>query len=285
MKRPARERARVIAKARRGDESARGPLVEMLGAEKQSFWRAVAAAVLGQWAATPEVRGALTAALDHADPLVREQAAGALTPLAQGEGAMAEVKAAVGRRLVDPARAVRMRAAWALHAALDPDSPPGRELLAQLAYGADQPLGASLMAAYKLEHKDVDGAVAYATKAANWNPNVAGQRDVLGSALILQGHTQAAADQFAIAMRLDPREVRYPMMLALAYDRLGRFEDAVRTLRQAEAAHPRDAELPYTRAAILLKLNQREAAREAARRAVELNPNYREAQALLRDLR
>src|SRR5258706_2984700 len=87
MQRPTRERAQWIAKARRGDDAARGAMLRQLKEEKQGFWRAVAAAVLGQWAGSAEVSRALMAALDDADALARENAARSLEPIAQQQDA------------------------------------------------------------------------------------------------------------------------------------------------------------------------------------------------------
>ncbi len=284
MQRPTRDRARTIAKARRGDEDARPAALKMLAEEKQPFWRAVAAAVLAQWADDPrhvEVSNALMAALDHADPLVRESAATSLSSLAQRRDRV--VQEALENRLTDPVRAVRVRAAWALRENLSPTSAAGQDLVEQLKYGADQPAGAKARGDY-LAFRDLEAATQWYTRAVDWDPNTAALRDALANALVLGQHTQSAAEQYALAAKLDPRQPTYPYKLALAYDKLQKYPQAIDILRQAEAAFPNNAQFPYVRALIHQKANQTDEAKRAARRALELNPAFDDAKALLQSL-
>jgi tetratricopeptide (TPR) repeat protein len=317
MNRPSRERAREVARSRRGDEGARPAVVRMLREEKQPYWQAVAAAVLGQWAASPDVLPALLEALGHASPIVRENAARALQPLADArhEG----VRTALTKLLADPARSVRIRAAWALRDAVEPNSAVGRELLASLAQSADQPTGAAQLGTYHLSRGDLGRAVGYFAKAVQWDPNSAPLRDSLAVGFSLQGKTREAVEQLTHAMQLDPRDAEYPYKLALAYnelnqpdrtiafleealrldprharaaynlglahDRAGRAEQAVEALRRAEGLNPNDPDAPYARATIHAKLRQLPQAREAAARALQIDSQYRPAIELLQMLR
>jgi Flp pilus assembly protein TadD len=282
MQRPTRERARWIAKARTGDDAARAAMLHLLKEEKQPFWQAVAAAVLSQWAAAPDVLPALTAALDHPNALVRENAARSLMPIAQQN--QAATRQALEKRLTDPIRAVRVRAAWALRDAINPDSAPGRDLLAYLRQNADQPGGAAEQGAYHAARNDLGAAAASFGKAVTWDPNSAPLRDSLANVLILQGQTAAAAEQLQWAAKLAPHEYMYPYKLGLAYDRLGQSDKAIAALRQAEALNPRDPQVPYARATIHAKAGQKQDAREAAEQALRIDPSYKQAAQLLREL-
>jgi tetratricopeptide (TPR) repeat protein len=317
MERPTRERARWIAKARRGDDTARAAILRQLKEEKQPFWQAVAAAVLGQWVGSSDVPPALIAALDHADALVRENAARSLEPLAQQQRDPT-VRQALERRLNDPARSVRVRAAWALRDTIDPDSHAGWDLLTYLNQSADQPGGAMQQGIYHLARNELEPAVDYFKKAVNWDPNSAPFRDSLAVALSMQGKTSEAIEQLEWAAKLDPRDAEYPYKLALAYSELGQLgktidllqqalnlnprhpraaynlglafsqanqpEQAIAALKRAEATSPNDPQIPYARATVHARLGQKAEARDAARRALQLDPAYTDAARLLQSL-
>jgi tetratricopeptide (TPR) repeat protein len=283
MQRPTRDRARAVANARRGEASATPALVKVLNEDKQPFWRAVAAAALAPWAAQEDVHAALVAALEHENPLVRENAARALMPIAQQREP--QTVAALEKRLSDPSRAVRVRAAWDLRDSLDPNSPAGRDLLQSLAVSADQPTGAMELASYYASRGDLQTAAGYAQKGVTWDPNSAALRDGYANILILLGRTAPAAEQLEWASRLAPRDATYLYKLGLAYDKLGRGDDAVNTIARAESIDPTNPELPYARATILYRLGRRPEAREAAQRALQINPNYTPAAEFLQTVR
>jgi predicted CXXCH cytochrome family protein len=279
MQRPSRERARTIARARKGDASVGAALVKMMSEEKQPFWQAVAATVLAPWAQTPDAHAALLKGLEHPDALVRENAAGSLMPIAQQEEPA--TVAALEKRLDDPARSVRVRAAWGLRQRVDPNSRAGQDLLASMRASADQPTGAMQQATYHASRNDLGAAVTYAARAVTWDPNTAALRDSYANILTLAGHRAQAAEQLEWATKLAPREVMYAYKLGLAYDKLNRFEEAVATIAGAEGLDPSNPEMPYARATILLKLGRRSEARAAAQKALQADPNYAPAREVL----
>lgn len=316
MQRPTRERALNIAKARQGDDSARDAILRMLKEEKQPFWQAVAAGILSQWAAAPDVRAALIAATTHADPLVRENAARALEPLAQQPEPTS--RQALAKLLHDPARDVRVRAAWALRDTINPDAKPGQELMTFLKQNSDQPTGAMQQGLFHLTRNEVGPAISYFKKAITWDPNSAPFHDSLAYALNLQGKNDQAIEQLKEAMRLDPREADYAYRLALvyseenqldqaidllnqalklnprharaaynlglAYAKIGKPSQAIPILKQAEAIDPTDPKIPFARATIHAQLHQIEEARQAAKRVLELDPDNLQAERLLHEL-
>jgi tetratricopeptide (TPR) repeat protein len=317
MQRPTRERAQWIAKARRGDEAARQPILRLLKEEKQPFWQAVSAAMLAQWVGAPDVTPALVASLQSPSPLVRENALRALEPLVQPQGDPA-VRTEVGKLLTDPSRAVRVRAAWCLRDGIDPNSPAGRDLSVYLHQNSDQPGGALQQGVYAMSRNDVDGAVALFSKAVTWDPNSAPFRDSLAVALSRQGKTAAAVEQLQWAAKLDPQDAEYPYKLALAESELGHLDKtieflqhalklnprhpraaytlglaynqanqpdkAIETLQQAEVNNPSDAEISYALATIYARQVRKDEARAAAQRALDKAPTYADAARLLQSL-
>jgi predicted CXXCH cytochrome family protein len=315
MQRPTRERAQWIARARRQDEAARQPILRMLKEEKQPFWQAVAASILSQWTASPDVVPALISATAHPDPLVRENAARALEPLIHQN----QVARAMGKIIDDPVRAVRVRAAWAFRDVIDGRARAGADLFTFLRHNNDQPGGAMQQGVYRLARNDVDGAIACFERAVKWDPNSAPFHESLATALSMQEKLPEAIDQLQQAMRLDPTDAEYPFKLALAYhetgqtdrtiqllqqalklnprharaaynlglalDAAGNPEGAIAQLRQAESLNPADPGIPYARATIHLKQNQKAEAREAASRALQVNPQFQQAARLLQTLR
>lgn len=318
MNRPSRERARWIAKARKGDDGAREPIQRMLKEEKQPLWQATAAAILGEWAlVSRDAAEALLGALQNPDPLVRENAVRALERAASRQRSPI-VREAMDRATHDRSRAVRIRAAWAMRDAIKPETQPGRELRESLRINADQPTGAMQQGMYQFARGENDSAIAYFTRASEWDPRSPQPHEALAMVFSVQGKTPQAIDQLNRAIRLDPRDAEYPYKLALAYNEVGRVEktiellgealklnprhpragynlglahnqagrrdEAIAALRKAESVNPNDPEIPYARATIHFKLGQRDEARAAAQQALRIEPNYAAALELLRSV-
>jgi tetratricopeptide (TPR) repeat protein len=314
MERPSRQRARVIAAARTGDPGARGPLLALLNTETNVYWQAVAAGLLGHWVDDSAVAAALRACLGHPHPLVRERAARALEPRATER----DNAAALAARLEDPARAVRLAAAWALRDRLDLDSRAGRELRHLLDLHADQPTGQMQRGALALERGDLDAALAAYARAVAWDPNSAPIRHDYAVALSRAGRAREALEQLQTACRLAPREAEYAFKLGLAWNELGQLPEAAAALERAvqldprharaaynlglardalgrpaeaesalaaaEAANPADPRIPFARATVLARLGRFEEARAAAARALALGHEPEAVRALLRAL-
>jgi tetratricopeptide (TPR) repeat protein len=86
------------------------------------------------------------------------------------------------------------------------------------------------------------------------------------------------------SVKLNPHHARAAYNLGLARNTAGDIAGALQALQAAEAADPRDAQIPYARATILARLGRNEAARAAANRALELNSDFAPAAALLQTL-
>lgn len=312
MQRHSRERAQIVARTRSGDDSVRTNLLQLFQTEKIPYWRAVAAGLLENWPADRDVAPALLQGLNDTNEMVRSVCARVLAPLAESE----TVAKALQEKLSDPRRNVRIAAAWALRATLDTNSPAGKDLLQMLNFNADQPVGQIQLGAFHFARNEPEIALAHMQQAVTWDARSPALRQELAVALSLLGRTQEALAQLEECVRIAPRdaEAHYRLALAcneagdlkraaaelaatvqlapqharawynlgLAQNSLGEAEQAIASLLQAESVEPRAATIPYARATILARLGKTVEAREAARRALELQPEFNEARNLIR---
>jgi tetratricopeptide (TPR) repeat protein len=314
MQRHTRERAQIIARARNGDASSAANLLRLLQTEEIPYWRAVAANLLDSWAADKDVTPALLLGLNDTNALVRSACVRSLATLVK----TATVSKAIQAKLIDPLRNVRVAAAWALRATLDMDSPAGADLRRYMAINADQPTGQMQLGAFELARGNMTDALPYFQTAVKWDPYSPGIRHELAIAYSLLGRPQDAVAQLEEAVKLAPKNAEFHYKLALALNEAGstgrvltELEQAVRcnplhalagynlglarnsagnpngaiqALLAAATADPNDPRIPYARATIHAQLGQIDEARQAARRALELNPQFAEAAALLDQL-
>lgn len=316
MNRPYRQRAQTIARTKQGDEAARASLLKMLQTDEQDYWRAVAANLLERWVGEPTVATALTDRLSDINALVRQSIVQTLAAL--GETLSPDIRAAVQKRLDDPARNVRVVAAQTLTATVDLSSRAGSELQHMLAHNADQPGGQMQLGVLALARSDTTNALRHFQTAIKWDPFSPGIRHEAAVVLSQLGRPREALAELQEAVRLAPRDAEFRFKLALAWNELGdsrqvlaQLEEAVKldprharaqynlglarnaagnpsgaiqALLAAESAAPNDAMIPYARATIHAQLGQLHEARQAASRALEINPQFPEATALLRQL-
>lgn len=316
MNRPYRQRAQIIARGKQGDEAARTELLKMLQTDEQDYWRAVAANMLERWVGEPTVATALAARLSDTNALVRQSIVQTLAAL--GETLPPEIRAAVQKRLDDPARNVRVVAAQTLTATVDLSSRAGSELQHMLAHNADQPGGQMQLGVLALARNDTTHALRHFQTAIRWDPFSPGIRHEAAVVLSQLGRSREALAELQEAVRLAPRDAEFRFKLALAWNELGdsrqvlaQLEEAVKldprharaqynlglarnaasnptgaihALLAAESAAPNDAMIPYARATIHAQLGQLREARQAASRALEINPQFAEAATLLRQL-
>ncbi len=316
MHRPYRQRAQTIARAKNSDETARDALLKMLQTDEQDYWRAVAANLLERWAGEPPVTAALVSSLADTNALVRQNIIQTLATL--GGTITPEIRAALEERLTDDSRNVRVVAAQALAPTLNLTARAGSELLHMLDHNADQPAGQMQLGVFALARGDTTNALRYFQTAAKWDPYSPGIRHETAIVLSQLGRTREALVELQEAVRLAPRDAEFRFKLALAWNELGdqaqalkelemavkldprharagynlglarhaagNSSGAIQALLAAETADPRDARIPYARATIHAQLGQLNEARQAAGRALELNPQFREAAALLQQL-
>jgi tetratricopeptide (TPR) repeat protein len=316
MERPTRWRAQTVARARNGDPQARDPLLSLLRGTESPYWKAVAAGLLGQWIGVSQVRESLLATLNDPHPLPREQAIRALEPLV--DNPRMEVAATVRKLLDDPVRSVRVSAAWALRNQLPAGGLAARELDHYLAINADQPTGQMQEAAYAIAKGEPQKAIEHYAKAIAWDPNSAPIRHDFAVVLSTLGRTREAVEQLEAACRLEPKEAEYEFKLGLAWNELGvldktlaalqkavdldprharawlnlglaqnsnrQSENGLQSLLRAEALLPEDPQIPYARATILAGQGRSREARQAAERALQIDPSYSDARKLIEAL-
>ena len=316
MNRPCRQRAETVARARRGEDSAREPLLGMLATNDIPYWQAVAAGLLQRWCVEPKVATALIAQLQNPNALVRQMAVQSLGPLVEA-GRMDMVEA-VQPKLNDASRNVRIETARHLVATLDTNTIAGSEYLHFLDQVSDQPLGQLQAGMFELQRGEPTNALAHFQTAVQWDPYSAGIRHELAILFSQLGRTREAAAQLQEAVKLAPKDAEFHYKLALACNEIGetnrvvpelelavqcdprhalawynlglarsaRGDDAgaLEALLRAETADPSDPRPPYARATVLARLGDINAARVAAQHALTLDPNFAAAAALLRQL-
>ncbi|MCB1224577.1 MAG: tetratricopeptide repeat protein [Verrucomicrobiales bacterium] len=312
MERPTRHRAQLIARARRGDAGVVPGLLDLLTTEEVPTWRATVASLLDRWSAQEPVRRALLGQLDHPHPLVRVAVIRALEPLVlQGNTA---VQRAVEPALNDPARSVRVTAAWALRESVDLASSAAQDLQHMLSLNSDQPSGQMQLGQFHFARGDVSQAAASIQKAIDWDPfsppfhhdlamlyshsgdvtraiqkledairlapQEAQYRYELGLAYSESGDLEKTAAALREAVRLDPQFGRAWYNLGLALNGLERPEEAVDALLKGEIADPQDPGIPYARATILARLGKKAEALQAVDRTLQIEPAFQPAQQL-----
>ncbi len=316
MNRSTRDRAEVIAGARADQNEAWEKILGMVSKEKIPLWRAVEIGLLRNHVSDPKARQAMLQGAIDASALVRATAARSLeTQILQGDTAAEEQ---VQKLLQDPVRSVRVEAAWTLRAKIETNSTAGQDLMLYLAQNADQPAGLLQIGTFHSDRGENNEALGEFQRAVNWDPNSAVLHHALAVGLSLNNQTDKAVTELQTACRLAPNEPEYHFKLALALNETGKLPDvvaeleravklsphfgqawynlglahaslneldtAIKDLEQAESADPNSPRFPYARATILLRLHRNTEARQAAERALQIDPSNTEATALLESL-
>jgi tetratricopeptide (TPR) repeat protein len=305
-----RERARVVAAAQANQPTAGAKLLALIATEEVPAWRATLVQLTRPYVGSePGVLLAAREAIKHPDPLVRSAGAQVLA-------AVPSEAASLRPLLNDPARLVRLDAAWPLSPELPENSPARKELDTYLAVSADQPAGRMRIGQDLFNRGRAAEAEGQLRKAVEWDPNSAGIHDALGlvlnevgkpaeaaaelwrgaqlnpadansafnAALAFAGARKLADAEFALreALRRNPQHDRASYNLGLLLAQSGRVPEAIAALEAAERMAPNVADYPYARATILWQKGDRAAAVSAAQRALQINPGHNEARALVR---
>ena len=309
-----RRRTGAVVAARAGEPDAWQALLECLQWETNAYWRAVLVQFLGPYAEHSPVQTALSQAVCEVSPLVR---LGAVRALEQAlDRRIPGTEALLRAALNDTTRSVRVAAAWALRASLEPGHPAEAELLDHLEYHADQPWGQFQLGLYSWDRQQPERARQALEQAVAWDPSSVAPRLALATVLSALGdpaaavaHLEAAAERaptnaevhFRLglawneagnparslealekAVNLDPRHAAAWYNLGLARAAHGRIEAALQALLRAESLEPRNPRVPFARATVLARLGRWPETRAAAARARELGLDTPEVRALLR---
>ena len=313
MDKPARgrQRTRAVAAAQAGQPGALDKLLAVLEVEEIGAWKATLLRLLEPWAADSRVAAQAVKAAADPDPLAR--AAAAMLVARRGDrGDLLE------KLLADPLRAVRFEAAWGALDRLPEDHPAVREVEAISRQQQDQPAGAMRMARIAALRGRLGEAEAWFRKAAAWDRSSAAPRRDLAVFLASHGRTKETLPLLEEAARLAPTDAELPYLSALALAETGdvagaeeklraavkieptfaraqynlglllagqgRAPEAIDALRWAEESDRMNADAPYARATIHLRLGDVSAAVAAAREALARNPAHQEARALLEEV-
>jgi predicted CXXCH cytochrome family protein len=310
--------ALAIAAGRRGDRTADAALAAIVNDRAQAAILRATAITLLPMPPSQASAGAIGAALLDPEPLVRATALRAL------ENLHPRNRLHAARFLSDDTRLVRIEAARALapvpleaipEAARPAFARAWDELLASERVATERPEAHLNIAALLTARRDMAGAeAAYLAalarqpdflpalvnlanleeargridaadlllrRAVAAHPDQADARYALALLLVRRGRVAEALDPLATAARLVPDDPRYPYAQALALHRLGRIPEAVAVLER----QPRHRDSLIALATIERDRGNRAAAERHAAAALALDPNDREAAALLAQLR
>jgi len=131
----------------------------------------------------------------------------------------------------------------------------------------------------------VSGSAAASTSAAGAS-DAAGWSDQ-GAAAAAQGNWKEAVQSYEKALASDPRlPNRAGVLLGLAgsHIELGQYTEGLESAQQAAGLAPRDPEAPYWKARAYSGMGRFDEARSAAKAALELDKNHKNARAVLRAL-
>lgn len=109
------------------------------------------------------------------------------------------------------------------------------ELRQELKRTPGNPAAASMLAWALLTREDAVGALPYAERGAQGEPNSANAQYVLGRALVENGKVERGIDALERAVKLDPANLENHVALATAYPKAGRYQDAKRERQQSLA--------------------------------------------------
>lgn len=314
MNRPERERTRAVARAYSGDSTKElaDDLLRLAAREDIPAWKAALLSMASRRIDLPPVQAALKQGLSNKNPIVRATAVDSLAPLP------AEARTEIASLLNDPIRLVRLRAAWSMRDALPSTTGNRKELLESLNFNADQPAGAASMGQWYYAQRDVKLAETWYRKAISWdrfspplyedlalmqnasqNPQGAlatlneGLKSIPSAPTLLSmkalllaegGDLKGAESAFQEALAKEPWMSRNWYNLGLLYAQQERLEEAVKALQKAEEIDKESPDMPFALATIYLRQNNRTAAIEAARRALQISPDFVPAQNLLKTL-
>ena len=303
-----RTRARAVDAAQKGAPGAPAALLALIAGEEVPAWKASLMLLARPWAAEAGIRAAAETALGDPSPMVRSAAVQLL-------GTQSAERELLRPLLKDPARLVRLDAAWALSPELGDDSPERRELSAYLALSADQPAGQLRLGQDLFNRGRPAEAEAPMRKALAWDPNFAGAHEALGLTLDSLGRPTEAAESLRRAAQVDPHSGPLALEAGLAFagirkmaeaeaalreavhrepalDRAwynlglllvqsGRVTEGLTALRRAEEIAPAVADYPYAAATVLWQNGEHAAALAAARRALAIRPEHAGARDLV----
>lgn len=267
--RASRSRARIVAAARAGADSAAPNLVGLLASETNPVWRASVSLLLRPWARLQSVTPALISASRDRDPLVRAMTARVLEGVIEHD---TQARYAVESLLVDPLRVVRVQAAWALHSTVDTNSVAGQDMLVYLLNNMDHVSGAAQLGLFLADRGDTKAGLRQFETAIGWDSRSPGLRDSAAVLLSQLDRPAEAVAQLQEASRLAPKDAIFRFRLGLALNETDQLDQAVRALEEAVKLDPKFGDAWYNLGLGYARQHSLEAALDALQKAEHLNP-------------
>ena len=309
LDRPSRERARLIARARSGDPTVSGPIIEFLKGEPNAAWRASLVSMLDGREGDPSVREFLARAGSDESPLVRVAAIRGL------ERTRPDV---LSKATSDPSRNVRLSASWQLLMNRQSlPSGPREEIEKYLRNASDQVGGAFFQARLAAVENRLPEMERWTGIATTRDPS-SGMFNQAAHLMYQANLLPKAKDYFDRALAADPENADAAYSLALLEAELGNSPRSLQLLRKtvtlepnfgrawynlglAEAAAgelaasaaaleeavarlPESPDPAYALATVQLRMDNPAKAAESAKRALAISPGHPQAQRLLRQL-
>ncbi len=304
-----RARARAVAAAQAGQESAVAALIALWEDEDIPAWRATYLQLLASHADHhPEIVALARTAVDDEDPMVRGSAIQALTGIPGQEDIIREA-------FDDPVRLVRLDAAWGLSQEATAHATLAKEFLDYLDLTLDQPGGRLRKGQHLANTGRLTEAVTEIKLATQWDRYSSEIHETHALVLQAAGRMPEAANAFYRAAQLQPESGEAMFRAGLAFAEAGKMEEsttaltaavkrqpdhhrawynlgllknqsgdidaALDALAKAETAGPNVPDYPYAAATIYWQSGDRASARDAAQRALRINPGYTPALRML----
>lgn len=306
-----RARTRAMAMTFEGNPAAIEPMLKAYSNEENPLWLATMLEALRPWATDARVQRLGREGVHHDDSMVRA-AACHIMEFSPGNDPWLEPM------LQDPVKEVRMAASWAMRTRLSQRSEVLKELKESLFFGADQPIGAMRLAELATQGKKLDEAKKWMKKAIALDKTSAAGHEAYAILLGQLGQPKEALAQLNLAIELQPDNARFLYLKALTYAELqqtgkteellkqvikvdanhdrahynlglllagqNKLDEAILSIRRAEAIHPDTPDYPYARATLHLRKGEKMEAFEACRTVLGIDRSYQPALNLLRQI-
>ncbi len=138
---------------------------------------------------------------------------------------------------------------------------------------------------FELRLKRLTEAAQAFDEAIKADPNNPGLRAAIGDAYADKGFHAESEKHYEAALKMDPSVVHVLNRLGIAYRRQGKFDKALELYQDARVHHPDDHHLMFNIARTHYEANQYPQAEEMLREALAVEPEFKEAKAMLRLIR
>jgi len=136
----------------------------------------------------------------------------------------------------------------------------------------------------RLELKKLKEAAESFQQASQADPQNAELQVKIGDAYAQRGYYEESEQYYTRAIRLDPHLIHVYNKIGIAYRQQGKFNVAIALYNKARQFAPDDENLLYNIARAHIEMNEFDQARQFLTEALEINPAFKEARALIQRL-